>query len=83
MTPTDNELALLASQRLPGFETVRVIASELREARKRVEYLEAELQRVKAAATYGAKMVQDFYREPGFTVAPLKEIRMIREVEVK
>jgi hypothetical protein len=59
MTVTDNELALLASQRLPGFETVRVIASELREARKRVEYLEAELQRVKAAATYGAKMVQD------------------------
>jgi hypothetical protein len=30
---TDNELALLASQRLPGFDAVRVIASELREAR--------------------------------------------------
>ena len=56
---TDNELALLASQRLPGFETVRVIASELREARKRVEYLEGELLRVKAAATYGAQMVKD------------------------
>jgi hypothetical protein len=56
---TDNELALLASQRLPGFEAVRVIASELREARKRVEYLEGELLRVKAAATYGAKMVKE------------------------
>jgi hypothetical protein len=56
---TDNELALLASQRLPGFEAVRVIASELREARKRVEYLEGELLRVKAAATYGAKTVKE------------------------
>ena len=56
---TDNELALLASQRLPGFETVRVIASELREARKQLKNLEAELQQAKAAATYGAQMVAD------------------------
>ena len=56
---TDNELALLASQRLPGFETVRVIASELREARRKLENLEAELRQAKAAATYGATMVKE------------------------
>jgi hypothetical protein len=83
MTVTDNELALLATQRLPGFELVRSLACELREVRKRLEYLETELAQAKTAATYGAKMVKDFYREPGFTVAPLKEIRMIRDVEVK
>jgi hypothetical protein len=56
---TDNELALLASQRLPGFETVRAIATELREARRKLEHLEAELQQAKAAATYGATMVKE------------------------
>jgi len=56
---TDNELALLASQRLPGFEIVRVIASELREARRKLENLEAELQQAKSAATYGATMVKE------------------------
>jgi hypothetical protein len=56
---TDNELSLLASQRLPGFETVRSIACELREARKRLEHLEAELQQAKAAATYGAQMAKE------------------------
>jgi hypothetical protein len=56
---TDNELALLASQRLPGFETVRSIACELREARKRLEHLEAELKQAKAAATYGAQMAKE------------------------
>jgi len=56
---TDNELALLASQRLPGFDAVRVIATELREARKRLENLEAELRQAKAAATYGATMVRE------------------------
>jgi hypothetical protein len=56
---TDNELALLASQRLPGFETVRSIASELREARKQLKNLEAELRQAKAAATYGATMVKE------------------------
>jgi hypothetical protein len=56
---TDNELALLASQRLPGFETVRVIASELREARKQLKNLEAELRQAKAAAAYGATMVKE------------------------
>ena len=59
MTVTDSELALLATQRLPGFELVRSLACELREARKRVEYLEDELQQAKTAATYGAKMVAD------------------------
>jgi hypothetical protein len=56
---TDDELALLASQRLPGFEVVRAVASELREARKRLEHLEDELRQAKAAATYGAQMVKD------------------------
>jgi len=56
---TDNELALLASQRLPGFELVQRMASELREARKRLEHLEAELRQAKAAATYGATMVRE------------------------
>jgi hypothetical protein len=66
---TDNELALLASQRLPGFDAVRVIASELREARMTIGFLESELERVKKAVTYGATMV--------------KEIRMITETEVR
>ena len=56
---TDNELALLASQRLPGFETVRSIACELREARRKLENLEAELEQARAAAAYGAKMARE------------------------
>jgi DNA-binding protein YbaB len=56
---TDNELALLASQRLPGFELVQRMASELRDARKQLKNLEAELRQAKAAATYGATMVKE------------------------
>jgi predicted nucleic acid-binding Zn-ribbon protein len=59
MTVTDNELALLAEQRLPGFELVKRLATELRDARKRLERLQTELAQAKTAATYGAKMVAD------------------------
>ena len=57
---TDNELALVAyGHRLPCFETVRSIACELRDARRKLEHLEAELRQAKAAATYGATMVKE------------------------
>lgn len=59
MTATDKELALLAGQRLPGFEKVRAMAAELLDARQRLERLETELAQAKTAATYGAKMVAD------------------------
>ena len=83
MTVTNSELVIYSNQRIPGFEKVRAMAAELLDARQRLERLETELQQAKTAATYGAKMAKDFYRDPGFTVAPLKEIRIIREVEVK
>jgi hypothetical protein len=56
---TDNELAILTSQRLPGFGVIRDIAAELLEARRRIWILETELAEAKAAATYGATMVKE------------------------
>jgi predicted component of type VI protein secretion system len=59
MKVPDDELALLANQRIPGFEKVRAMAAELLDARQRLERLETELAQAKTAATYGAKMVKD------------------------
>jgi hypothetical protein len=59
MKVPDDELALLANQRIPGFEKIRAMAAELLDARQRLERLETELAQAKTAATYGAKMVAD------------------------
>ena len=59
MTVTDSELTIYANQRLPGFDKVRSMAVELRDARKLIDILQTELQQAKTAATYGAKMVAE------------------------
>jgi hypothetical protein len=59
MTLTDSELTIYANQRLPGFDKVRAMAVELRDARKLIENLQTELAQAKTAATYGAKMVAE------------------------
>lgn len=59
MTVTNSELVIYSNQRLPGFDKVRAMAVELRDARKLIEHLQTELAQAKTAATYGAQMVAE------------------------